>query len=48
MGVVGLEWVAVMGRGTNKVENNWFSATVSNAQQRHEQSFRTMCTTTSV
>ena len=28
------------GYGTKKVENHWFSATVSNAQQRLEQSFR--------
>jgi len=48
MRVVGLEWVAVMGRGTKKVVNNWFSATVSNAQQRHEQSFKTVCRATSV
>jgi len=42
MGVVGLEWVAAIGHGTEKVENNWFSATASNAQQRQEQSFRTV------
>jgi len=35
-----------MGRSTKKVENNWFSATVSNAQQRQEQSFRTVCRAT--
>jgi len=29
------------GHGTKKVENHWFSATVSNAQ-RQEQSFRTV------
>jgi len=29
-------------RGTEKVEINWCSATVSNAQQRQEQSFRTI------
>jgi len=40
MGVVGLEWVVVMGRDTKKVENHWFSATVSNEQQRQEQSVR--------
>jgi len=28
------------GHGTKKVENHWFSATVSNAQQRQDQSFR--------
>jgi len=33
------------GRGT-KVENHWFSATVSNAEQRQEQSFRTVPRTT--
>jgi len=27
-----------MGRGTKKVENHWCSATVSNEQQRQEQS----------
>jgi len=32
MGIVGLEWVAIMGHGTKKVENHQFSATVSNAQ----------------
>jgi len=48
MGDVGLEWVAVMGRVAKKVENNWFSATVSNLQQRQEQSFRTVCRATSV
>jgi len=41
MGVVGLggllQWVA-----GQKVENNWFSATVSNVQQRQEQSFGTV------
>jgi len=42
MEVVGLEWVVVMGRGTKKIENNWFSTTVSNEQQRQEQSFRTV------
>jgi len=41
-GVVGLEWVAVMVTVQKKVENHWFSATVSNAQQRQEQSFRTL------
>jgi len=30
------------GHGTKKVENHWFCATVSNAQQRQEQSFRTV------
>jgi len=35
-----------IGHGTKKVENNWFSATVSNAQQRQEQSFRTVCRAT--
>jgi len=34
------------GRGTKKVENHWFSATVSNAEQRQEQSFRTVPRTT--
>jgi len=29
-------------RGTKKVENYWFSATVSNEEQRQEQSFRTV------
>ena len=29
-------------RGTKKVENHWFSATVSNAERRQEQSFRTV------
>jgi len=38
MGVIGLEWVVVMGRGTKKVENHWFSATVSIEQLRQEQS----------
>jgi len=36
MGVIGLKWVAVMCCGTKKVENDWFSATVSNAQQTQE------------
>jgi len=40
MGVVGLEWVVVMGGDAKKVENHWFSATVSNEQQRQEQSVR--------
>jgi len=48
MGVAGLEWVAAMGRGPKKVENNWFSATESNPQQRQEQSFRTVCRATPV
>jgi len=45
MGVVGLERMGCCnGHGTKKVENHWFSATVSsNAQQRQEQSFRTAC-----
>jgi len=34
------------GYGTKKVENHWFSATVSNAQQRQEQSFWTVCKAT--
>jgi len=34
------------GHSTKKVENHWFSATVSNAQQRQEQSFRTVCRAT--
>ena len=33
-------------RGTKKVENHWFSTTASNGQQRQEQSFRTVRTTT--
>jgi len=48
MGVVGLEWVVVMGRGTKKVENHWFSATVSNEQQRQERSVRPVCRATRV
>jgi len=42
MGVVGLEWVVVMGGGTKKVDNQWLSATVSNSQQRQEQSVRSV------
>jgi len=25
LGVIGLEWVDIMGRGTKKVENHWLS-----------------------
>ena len=42
MGVVGLQWVTAMVTVQKKVENHWISATVSNAQQRQEQSFRTV------
>jgi len=48
MGVVGLDCVAVMGCGTKKVENNEFSATVSNAQRKQEQLFRNVCGETPV
>jgi len=48
MGDVGLKWVAVMGHGTKNVENHRFSATISNAQQRQEQSVRPVCRATPV
>jgi len=34
------------GCSANKVENHWFSSTVSNAEQTQEQSFRTVPRTT--
>ena len=34
------------GRGTKKVENHWFSTTANSGQQRQEQSFMTVHTTT--
>jgi len=45
MGVVRLKWVAVM-VAVQKRLNHWFSATVSNAEQRQEQSFTTLPRTT--
>jgi len=41
MGVVALEWVVAMVTVQKRL-NHWFSATVSNAQQRQEQSFGTV------